>query len=634
MAKIKQEDANTTRVIKAKTNKNPQNAELKGYKWWLANSKREVTEQVLATFGFLKQQQQYRYRAAALHARMASNISLFNFVGSSLNKIVNNVSLPIDRPTMNVVQSCIDTKVSRLTQSRPRPVFLTDNGDYKQRKLAKDLNRFLMGEFYSCQAYDKAEMILRDAEIFGTGALKIVETLDKKVGLQRRLLTELLFDHNEARIDEPRQMYEVALVDRQVLAQYFPEHRSEISKAEQAYPDNSGDATRTVSDQVMVVEAWRLPSGKGTGDGRHVIVCSSGCILDEEWTQDKFPFVFLHDSPPILGAWGQGVPERLMGTQVEINKLLMTISQSINLVGVPRVFVEEGSKVMKTAHNNQIGAIITYRGTKPIYEVAPCIAPEIYAQLQRLIEYAYNQEGVSTMAAQSKKPAGLNSGAAIRENDDIQSDRLASLQKRWQKFFEDLGYAVFNKAQQIAKETGKYSTIYPDKDGTHEIDLPKLDEEMDPYVIQCFDSSSLPRDPAGRLERVVEMTQSGMISPDEGRRLLSFPDIEQIDKLANAAEERIFRILDKIVEDGDYTPPDSFINRELALKFTNQYYNLYAAAKLEESRLEMLRQFMTAIVDLQMASQPPAPMPMEGVPQANPEPLPTNPMIPNVPIGA
>ncbi len=633
MAKIKPDTPNQTRVIKAKTTNNPKNIELNGYKWWLANTKKELTEQVLATAAFLKQQQQYRYRQAALYARMYNNLNLFNYVGSTMNKLSTTVSLPIDRPTMNIVQSCIDTKVSRLTQSRPRPVFLTDDGDYKARKLAKNLNRFIMGEFYQTKAYDKAEMILRDAEIFGTGAIKIVETLDKKVGLQRRLLTELLFDHNEARVDEPRQMYEFALVDRAVLAQYFPEYRSEISKAEQAFPDTSSDSTRTVSDQVMVVEAWRLPSGKDTGDGRHVIVCSSGCILDEEWKSENFPFVFLHDSPPVVGAWGQGVPERLMGTQVEINKLLITISKSINLVGVPRVFVEEGSKVMKTAHNNQIGAIVTYRGTKPIYEVAPCIAPEIYAQLQRLVEYGYNQEGVSMMAAQSKKPQGLNSGAAIRENDDIQSDRFAALQKRWQKFYEDLAYGVMQKAREIAKETGKYSTIYPDKNGTHEIDLPNLDEEMDPYVIQCFDSSSLPRDPAGRKQMVAEMVQAGMISPREGRRLLEFPDLEQIDKLANAAEERIFFILDKIVEEGVYTPPDSFIDRPLAIEFTNQYYNLYAASKLEESRLEMLRQFLTAVLDLEMAAQP-QPPPGAMAPQANPEPLPTNPMIPNVPTGA
>jgi len=68
-------------------------------------------------------------------------------------------------------------------------------------------------------------------------------------------------------------------------------------------------------------------------------------------------------------------------------------------------------------------------GTKPSYEVAPCVPQEMYAQLQRLIEYAYQQSGVSSLAAQGQKPAGLNSGEAIRNYDDIQSDRFAALAK-------------------------------------------------------------------------------------------------------------------------------------------------------------------------------------------------------------
>lgn len=631
MAKITPHKDPQTKVIKAKTSEKVKKA-TQGYKWWKAKSKGQLCEEILMTAAFLKEQQQYRYRQAAIYARMYSNVSLFNYVGSSLNKMVTNSALPLDRPTMNVVQSCVDTKVARISQDQPRPVFLTDDGDYKERKLAKELNRFTMGEFYQTKAYEKGEQILRDCQIFGTGVLKIIETLDNKVGLQRRLITELLFDHVEARIDAPRQMYEFALIDRSVLAEYFPEYKEQIATAEQAFPDNSADSNRTVSDQVMVVEAWHLPSSKTARDGRHSIVCSSGCIFDEEYTKDKFPFVFLHDSNPVLGAWGQGVPERLMGTQIEINKLLITISRSINLVGVPRVFVEQGSAVTKTAHNNEIGGIITYKGMKPIYEVAPCMAPEVYAQLQRLVEYAYNQEGVSTMAAQSKKPAGLDSGKAIRENDDIQDTRFATLQKHWQTFFEDLSYQIMDKAMDIAREQGSYQTVYPDKHGAHTIDLPNIDRLKDPFVIQCFDSSSLPRDPAGRLQTVVEMAQAGMISSDEARRLLDFPDIEQIDKLQNAGEERIFKILDDIVEEGKYTPPDSFIDRALAIKYTTQYYNLYAAGKLEESRLSKLRDFMTAVMDFQNASQPP---PMPGAaPQGVPAAPPVSPLLPNAPQGA
>ena len=265
---------------------------------------------------------------------------------------------------------------------------------------------------------------------------------------------------------------------------------------------------------------------------------------------------------------------------------------------MPRVFVEKGSGIPKTSFNNDIGAICEYKGTRPEFVVAPCIAPEIYAQLQRLIEYAYEQEGISQLSAASQKPSGLDSGEAIRSYDDIQSDRFAALQKRYQNFYQDLAYLIIDQAVDIAIRTGKYETVYPNKNGTKEIELPAFKRlQADPFVVQCYDTSSLPKEPAGRLQKVGEMMQTQLITPQEGRRLLDFPDIQQIDNLANAGEERILKILDEIVEDGKYTPPDAFVDIQLAMQLTVQYYNKYVPFKLEEKRAEMLRNFFAQLQD-------------------------------------
>lgn len=633
LAKKKSSDRDSITIKTTSAN----SSDRKVYKWWKAKTKAELASQVLDTIAVLKEQQAARYRRTGINARLYGNMPLFNYSGASQNKIVTTNNLPIDRPTMNVVQSCIDTLTSRVTQSRPRPVFLTDNGDYKERNLAKQLNGFIMGEFFQTKAYELGEFLLRDAEVLGTGCVKVYETPDNKVGLERVLLIDLLVDPNDALLGQPRQMFQMKLVDRDVLSEVFPKYRSDIAKAEQAYPDDAGDSAKTISDQIIVAEAWHLPSGKDAGDGRHVIVCTEGVIFDsdseeQKFDKENFPFVFLHYSPQIVGFWGQGLAEQLMGTQVEINKLLIQISKSINLVGVPRIFVEDGSKVMKTAFNNEIGSIITYRGTPPVYSVAPCIPGEVYEQLQRLIGYAYQQSGVSALAASAEKPAGLNSGEAIRNYDDLQSDRFAALVRRYDMMYVDLAYQVIDLAKDIADRTGKYQTVYPNKNGTKEIDLPQMEMLQDPFVIQCFDASALPRDPAGRLQKVTEMMQAGIVTIQEGRRLLDYPDIEQVDKLANASEERILQILDEIVDTGKYTPPDPFMDLALATQLTTQYYNLYAQAKLEEAKAQKLRDFFTQIqalkVEAQSAMAPPA---MPGQPQAMPEAPPTNPMIPNAP---
>lgn len=383
---------------------------------------------------------------------------------------------------------------------------------------------------------------------------------------------------------------------------------------------------------MLVVEGWKLASGPDLKaenyiPGKHVIATLQGVIFEEEYNKDKFPFVFMNYSDPFIGFWGQGIATQLFGTQMTLNRILYTIARSITLVGVPRVFIDQSSKVVKAHQNNEIGVIVTYSGTKPSYEIAPCNAPELYSERDKLIQYGFQQTGVSSMQATSEKPEGLNSGAAIRSYDDIATDRFAMLSKRYSTVFEDLAYLIADKAMEIAERDGKYQTVYPNKDGTKEIDLPAMKFLKDPFVIQCFSESDLPRTPAGRIQTITEQVQAGMLTLKEGRRLMRFPDLEQNEQLDNASEERIFKILDGIVEDGKYEPPDAFLDLNLALQLTTQYINLYLAAKLEERKADMLRDFFTQCQALIQAATPP-PMP-QPTPQANPQPTPTSPLVPN-----
>ncbi len=599
--------------------------------WWEEKDENKAAAQMLTTAAYLKESQGYRYRQAAMFARLYGNQSLYNFAGANTMRMDDTKGLPQDRPTFNLIQSATDTLVSRISQSRPQPVFLTDNSDYKQRTLAKKLNNFILGEFYHTDAYNLATQCLRDALVQGTGILHIFEDHDNRVGAERVLLTEMLIDPNEAMYGKPRQLYRMKLVDREVLAAAFPKFKRKVEFASKAYPDNSVDSSKTVSDLVMVVEGWRLPSGKDTKDGRHTLAVSTGSLLDEPYDKDDFPFVFLHYSPRLLGFWSQGVAEQLMGTQLELNSILFTISRAIKLVGVPRVFQEEGSKVMSAAHNNEIGVIVKFRGVKPTYEVAPCNAPELYAERDKLIQYGYQQCGVSALQATSQKPQGLDSGEAIRTYDDISTDRFAALSRRYDDFFINLSYQIIELAKEIAEREGKYATVYPNKNGIKEINLKEADLIDDNFVIQCFTQSSLPKDPAGRLAKITEMIQSGMITLQEGRRLLDYPDLEQIEKLANAGEERIFQLLDDIIETSKYTPPDPFMDLDLATQLTVQYINLYSQAKLEESKAQKLRDFFTQIQALKQAANPPMMPPAQPMPQAAPMPQPQSPLVPNGP---
>lgn len=604
-----------------------------GFKWWEESKSEERAKQLVATVEYLKSIQGFRLERASSYSRLYTGQPLMGFVGKSLNVVDRLRSLTPNRPTFNLVSAVVDTLVSKLTQDRPAPVFLTDNGDYKERNLAKKLNNFILGEFYQTKAYELGEFILTDALVFGTGCVKILETQENKVGLERVLLTELFVDMQESAYGDPRRLYQVKLMDRAMVEAMFPKEKRKAAESIPARIDNTADSTRSLADLIMVVEGWSLPSGENTNDGYHSIACSEGELFHEKWDKKKFPFVFLHHRKRQMGFWSIGTAEALMPTQIELNSILDTISRSIKLFGVPKVFVEEGSKVNKASFQNKIGVIIPYRGTAPIFAVNQSNAPELYEERARLIQFGFEQEGLSMLQATSQKPAGLNSGEAQRVYQDINSDRFAALERRYTNFYVDLAYQIIDKAMDIAERDGKYQTVFTDrKKGCKEIELPDVSLLQNPFVIQAYVQSSLPKEPAGRLQKVTEMIQSNMITIQEGRRLLDFPDLGQIETLANSSEERIFQYLDDIIDEGKYQGPDQWMDLAKATEICTQYINLYSTCKVEEEKLQMLRDFFAEIQDLQMAAMPPAPMLPPGAGPENqlavPAPLPVSEMLP------
>jgi hypothetical protein len=116
---------------------------------------------------------------------------------------------------------------------------------------------------------------------------------------------------------------------------------------------------------------------------------------------------------------------------------------------------------------------------------------------------------------------------------------------------------------------------------------------------------------------------------------MDFPDLDQIESLANSVEERILAALDKIIDEGVYTSPDQYMDPGLARELSLQYINEYAMQDLEEEKLQMLRDFNNQIGDLEAkAAQPPEQaMPAPGPDQALspglelPPPMPPQPLM-------
>jgi len=148
--------------------------------------------------------------------------------------------------------------------------------------------------------------------------------------------------------------------------------------------------------------------------------------------------------------------------------------------------------------------------------------------------------------------------------------------------------------------------------------------------MKMFPTSSLPQEPAGRLQTVQEYVQAGFISPRTARRLLDFPDLEAVEDLQNAPEEYLKKVLDAIVDDGEYTPPDQWDDLALAEQLALEYIASGKQNKLDDEKLMLLIQWLEQVrAYLQKAQQATLPALGAPQPQAAPMPTPTSDLIAN-----
>jgi len=295
----------------------------------------------------------------------------------------------------------------------------------------------------------------------------------------------------------------------------------------------------------------------------------------------------------MLGFWGEGVCADIQGMQVEINKLLMKIQRAFHLMSVPRIYVENGSKIRKSFFNNEIGTIIPYTGQAPVQMTPPSLNREIFDHLERLYNRSFEIAGISQMAATSMKPAGLNSGAALREYQDVESLRFTTVSRQYEEMFVEAARQVVGIGKEIYGEDNRHEVVVAKDSKTIDVvDWEAVDMDADSYVLKVHPSSSLPVTPSGRLAFVEQLTALGLVGPEEAKDLLDFPDLEAKLSLDRAASTLIDRNVELMLDEGIYTPPEPYQDHQLALKKVTAALMKAEQNNVEPERLALMREYL------------------------------------------
>lgn len=530
-------------------------------------------------------------------------------------------SLPENRVKINIISSMCDTAAAKISKMKPRVTFLTTGGDWTLQQNTKKLTTFMNGLFYKNDVHKLHQVGFRDSTIFDIGALKHF-IQNKQIVTERVIATELVVDPTDAMYGKPRSLYQFKYVHKNVLKAHFKKHAAGIDMSAGSMED--AQYGRNPSEQfVVVIEAWHLPSAPGAKDGRHIICTSHAVLSDTKWDKDYFPFTFFRWSEPLTGFYGQALAERLTGNQIEINKMLRIIQRSFHLGSAFKVFIESGSKIVKEHINNEVGSIVYYTGTKPDYYVPQTVHPEYFRHLEFLISSSYEEAGISQLSASARKPAGIESGKAMREYNDIETERFAITSQGYESSFLTTAKIYVDLLEDLRKSGADYEVVAESKKFVESIKWSDTKVEGNEIIMQMFPTSALPQSPAGRMQWIQELVNGGFIPQEFAIKLLDFPDIESYTSLINASLDDLLATIEDIVDKGKYTPPEPYQDLQTGLKLFQSAYLKAKRDEVPEKRLDLLRRWMTAADAMIMAAQPqqpPAAAPEQGAPAPAPMP--------------
>jgi hypothetical protein len=482
---------------------------------------------------------------------------------------------------------------------------VTKGGSFKLQKRAQLMNKFSDGILMQKNVHEITTAAIKNGAIFGTGVVKVVAE-NGDISIDSILPTEIITCPGDSIYGKPRTLYQTRFVAKYTLMEAYPELADELASIKsQTVAIGSG---HIVTDCIKVVEAWHLSQKNADKPaGCHALVADGLTLFREPYLKDHFPFAFYRHTTLPIGFYGRGVPEELLPIQAEINTLMTRCQQALKLIAIPRIFLEEGSQVNENQLNSQIGAIHKYRGTPPIFSSPPTMPTEVYQQIERLYQKAFETQGIPLLQAAGKKPSGVDSGRALREYADQANTRFITLSQQRERFHIDVANLYFEACHDLSTEFGTdYKVIsYDKKDGIEPLKYSQVSIKPDNYIVQVWPTNFFSQSPTAKLQEVQELSQAGFIPPEAALDILDFPDLQKYTELVLSGRRLVENNIEKMIETGEYIPPEETDDLKTAMSLSLQYLSKFKLQEDSEEAEQLIRQYMDDVESLITQAQTP-----------------------------
>jgi hypothetical protein len=586
--------------------------------WWDVKKGDNVHRHVCAQFRWLDKEQSHTRMRNLMHLRLYSNRFASTMSGASFATYQPWLQ---DHLRLNVCQAIVDAAVAQAASNEIRPMPLTTGGDWAQQERAKKLQLYFDGKFHQLGQHGLSMQVFSDAGIFGTGVEKVYPGFGA-VQCERVMVDNIVVDDIESQYGFPQQLFEYREVPRDNLIARYPKYKKQIEDATELLRQDHWGRHR-LAMPVSVIEAYKLPTYPGAGDGRHVIALPTVTLLDEEWTRPRFPYASMRWKVAPVGWYGLGAIEEVMPIQLEINFMLEK-KQAMLTHASYQLWVKKGT-VVQADLNNDDRTVRQYTETPPVSLPINTGSQEIDAHIDRLYRWAFESTGISMMQAQAQKPAGLSSGEALRTYNDIASARFMHVLKRFESFHTEIAQLLMDAERDLREASNDDvefdNVLAPNGKGSlDEVDFAKCDIDENKLRLQVFPTSMLPARPEGKLAFLKDLGEISPAIQEQMTSALKFPDTERALSMVNAPIDMADWLIDQMLTHGKYMAPDPrWGDLDLVMKRANQALLRAEIDGAPESNLALLYQFVDDCAEA-VAGQT-ASVPAPSAPQAMPGPM-------------
>lgn len=507
---------------------------------------------------------------------------------------------------INTIRSAIDTIVSKMSQAKVRPFFNPYDGDYETRKACKEIQQFFDQFFESQQVYKKNPQVLRDALIFDLG----VWWADERTQQVKRIAPWEYF------ID-PAEFYFGAVTRAMVYRKNVPIISlkdqitdEKIKKQLEKDPRSKGEAVVYYD----LIEGFRHDFFDGQP------ICDPVAVDFEEYNGLKQrPFVEIFYDDPLKSLFSVSLADIIYPIQCQIDELSERIDAATRNGITNTVFVAAMSDVKASQLTNGAGNIVNYTpgpdGGQPTVSTPPAIHGQYTQLLQYYIQLAYDMAGISQLSAQSKKPAGLDSGVALQTFEDVESERHNTLLQKYIQSFVDLSKVVIDCFP-------KDANVLPQARGRAKVKFSDVKKQRKTFSIQFSAGSALSKDPATKLQQIEKLMEMGFVDKESAGQFLDLPDLEGVYSHIQAGADYCDKIIERAIRDGE-TDFVETVPLTMLLKKTATMINHLEAVDEDEKIIDRLKTLLVKVKGDLDASE------TAGIPPT-PEALPPPPMgIPN-----